>query len=269
MSRLFVSGNYEGIIDSILQHLTGVDLTALQLAHPVLDDFIKVRRGGGRCGLSSQCLISQTNYWANSGRQAELRAHWDSWIPSRVRTEVGTGITCMAHQDLTLYCGLKSGAVLVVDQNILTRAVLQGHTREVTSLAVSAELLVSLGRDQQVITWSVRHRVQLSSVTSPALLLSVLLTPHLPHRVLLGSDSGQILVFLQLGQGGQGGHLVQERRVAAHSGAVTCLAAGPDIFLSASQDGSAKLWSLGQLGGEVEHVRDLKGHLSPVSSSHT
>ena len=47
MSRLFVSGNYEGIIDSILQHLTGVDLTALQLAHPVLDEFIKVRRRGG------------------------------------------------------------------------------------------------------------------------------------------------------------------------------------------------------------------------------
>ena len=44
LSRLFVSGNYSGIIDLILHHLTGVDLTALQLAHPVLDQFIQVRR---------------------------------------------------------------------------------------------------------------------------------------------------------------------------------------------------------------------------------
>ena len=43
MSRLFVSGNYSGIIDLILHHLTGVDLTALQLAHPVLAQFIQVR----------------------------------------------------------------------------------------------------------------------------------------------------------------------------------------------------------------------------------
>ena len=166
LSRLFASGNYEVIIDLILQHLTGVELTALQLADPVLDQFIKAREGGGGecCVVSSQCLISQTNYWANSGRQAVLRDHWDSWIPSRVRTEVGGGITCLASQDLTIFCGLKSGAVLVVDQNILTRAVLSGHTREVTSLAVSEELLVSLARDQQIITWSVRHKV--GSLTS-------------------------------------------------------------------------------------------------------
>ena len=47
LSQLFVSGNYEGIIDLILQHLTGVELTALQLAHPVLAQFIEVR-GEGR-----------------------------------------------------------------------------------------------------------------------------------------------------------------------------------------------------------------------------
>ena len=32
----------------IFRHLTGVELTALQLSHPVLDQFIKVRRGVGR-----------------------------------------------------------------------------------------------------------------------------------------------------------------------------------------------------------------------------
>ena len=75
-------------------------------------------------------------------------------------------ITCLASHELTIFCGLKSGAVLVEDQNILDQAVLRGHTREVLSLAVSAELLVSLGRDQQVITWSVRQKV--SSLTSPS-----------------------------------------------------------------------------------------------------
>ena len=101
----------------------------------------------------------------------------------------------------------------------------------------------------------------------PSLLLCALLTPH---RVLLGSDSGDITVFLQLGQGGrQEGHLVKERSVAAHSGAVTCLAAGGNFLLSASQDGSAKLWSLGQLGLEVEYLRDLRGHQSQVSQAVT
>ena len=104
----------------------------------------------------------------------------------------------------------------------------------------------------------------------PSLLLCALLTPH---RVLLGSDSGDITVFLHLGQGGrqggrQEGHLVKERSVAAHSGAVTCLAAGGNFLLSASQDGSAKLWSLGQLGLEVEYLRDLRGHQSQVREGH-
>ena len=72
-------------------------------------------------------------------------------------------------------------------------------------------------------------------------------------------------MFVQLGQGGQQGHLVKERTVAAHSAGVSCLALGGNILLSASQDGSAKLWSLGQLGVEVEYLRDLRGHQSQVS----
>ena len=57
--QLFDSGNYEGIIDLILQHLTGVDLTALQLAHPVLAQFIQARRGreGGREG-GEWCVLT-------------------------------------------------------------------------------------------------------------------------------------------------------------------------------------------------------------------
>ena len=70
-------------------------------------------------------------------------------------------------------------------------------------------------------------------------------------------------MYLQLGPG----HLVKEGSMMAHSAAVTCLAAGDRFLVSASQDGSAKLWSLGQLEEklEVEHVRELCGHRSPVS----
>ena len=72
-------------------------------------------------------------------------------------------------------------------------------------------------------------------------------------------------MFLQLGPGG---HLVKERTVVAHSAPVTCMAAREDILVSASQDGSAKLWSLGQEEELVmEHVRDFQGHQSPVSPS--
>ena len=67
-------------------------------------------------------------------------------------------------------------------------------------------------------------------------------------------------MFLQLGPG----HLVKERSVAAHKAAVTCLAARQNSLVSACQDGSAKLWSLGQ-EEVMEHVRDLWGHQSPVS----
>ena len=42
LAQLFTTGNYEFIIENILNNLTGIDLTALQIAHPVLDTFIKV-----------------------------------------------------------------------------------------------------------------------------------------------------------------------------------------------------------------------------------
>lgn len=97
-------------------------------------------------------------------------------------------------------------------------------------------------------------------MSSACLQLCALITPRSPHRVLLGSESGDLAVFLQLGPG----HLVRERSVAAHRAGVTCLAAGVNILVSASQDGSAKLWSLGQ-EEVVGHLRDLQGHQSPVS----
>ena len=98
-------------------------------------------------------------------------------------------------------------------------------------------------------------------MSSPSLLLCALITPQSPPRVVLGSESGEISLFLQLGPG-----LVKERSLAAHSVGVSCLAAGSDLLVSASQDGTAKLWSLAQ--PEVELLRELRGHQSPVSGSH-
>ena len=102
---------------------------------------------------------------------------------------MGLAITCMAvsTQDLTIFCGLKSGDVMVQDQNILARAVLRGHSREVTSLAVSDDMLVSLARDHKVITWSVKHRVGSGYLLLHLLHLLHLFLHliHLPHRRLV------------------------------------------------------------------------------------
>ena len=43
LAQLFTSGSYEFIIEKILSFLDGIDLTALQTAHPVLDQFIQVK----------------------------------------------------------------------------------------------------------------------------------------------------------------------------------------------------------------------------------
>ena len=142
LSRLFSSGSYEGIIDSILGHLSGVELTALQVSVPACEQFIT------------------THYWSNAARQQRLQAHWDCWIPTRLRTELGQSVTCLAQHELSIFCGMKSGLVLVYDQNVLLQSELEGHEREVLGMAVSAELLVTVARDLQMISWSVRHKVR-------------------------------------------------------------------------------------------------------------
>ena len=43
LAQLFTCGSFEFIIDKILGLLDGIDLTALQTAHPVLDQFIQVK----------------------------------------------------------------------------------------------------------------------------------------------------------------------------------------------------------------------------------
>ena len=48
LARLFTSGSFDFIIKKVLDNLDGISLTALQMAHPVLDKFIEVK---GMCGI--------------------------------------------------------------------------------------------------------------------------------------------------------------------------------------------------------------------------
>ena len=193
----------------IFQHLSGVELTALQLSHSVLDQFIKVESS---LNINNKLPTFQTYFWGNAARLARLEEHWNTWIPSRVRTELGVSVTCLAHHDLNIFCGLKSGLVLVYDQNILPQCELEAHQREVLAMTVSAELLITVGRDLQMITWSVRHKVsqllppgigrlcnvqtKLSSVTTPSVIHSLKIAGGGgAERVYLGCETGQITVL--------------------------------------------------------------------------
>ena len=115
---------------------------------------------------------------------------------------------------------MKSGLVEVYDQNILLQTTLEGHKREVLGLDVSKDLLISISKDMQVITWSTRTKVRLSEIRSKRQYLyiqtcfcSVTMT-ILPlcvkiqdTHVFLGLETGQISVFLHLGRG----HLVKKQ----------------------------------------------------------
>ena len=48
LAMLFTSGSFDFIIKKVLDNLDGISLTALQMAHPVLDKFIEVK---GMCGI--------------------------------------------------------------------------------------------------------------------------------------------------------------------------------------------------------------------------
>ena len=77
------------------------------------------------------------------------------------------------------------------------------------------------------------------------------------ERLYLGCETGEITVLLHLG----GAHLVKAASLTGHTGRVTSLEADQELLVSASQDTTARLWSLSK--GTL--VRELVGHQSPVS----
>ena len=84
-------------------------------------------------------------------------------------------ITCLVQNNLEIFCGLKSGKILVYNQNlwqtsslgrtcfiiifplIVTR--LDKHKKEVVAMAIADDLLVSISKDGDLITWSIKTKV--------------------------------------------------------------------------------------------------------------
>ena len=117
--QLFTSGCYEIIVEKILKCLDGVDLMALQMVNNNMDAFIKVHISNILIIASYKfkfCL--KENFWKNSRKQQRLQNHWNIWFPQRTRLELNTLITCLAHNNLKLFCGMKNGTILVYDQNL-------------------------------------------------------------------------------------------------------------------------------------------------------
>ena len=123
--KLFTEGYYQGILEKIFHYFDGVDLTALQMAHPTLHHFINV---GRLFNLYFSLIISdfQINFWEKERNAAVLRRHWDMWFPRRTRLELGTVISSLVTTQLQIFCGMKNGRIAVYDQNLWPAAVLGG-----------------------------------------------------------------------------------------------------------------------------------------------
>ena len=68
-------------------------------------------------------------------------------------------ITCLQHFQMQIFCGLKNGKIMVYDQNLWLKSVLEKHRKEVTGMINSGDLLVSVSKDMDLITWSVKNKV--------------------------------------------------------------------------------------------------------------
>ena len=57
-------------------------------------------------------------FWTNEKKSKILTDHWNNWFPRRTRIEQGVMISCLAQSDLQIFCGLKTGKIIVYDQNL-------------------------------------------------------------------------------------------------------------------------------------------------------
>ena len=60
---------------------------------------------------------------------------------------------------MQIFCGLKNGKIVVYDQNLWEISVLDKHRKEVTGIKNSGDLLVSVSKDMDLITWSIKNKV--------------------------------------------------------------------------------------------------------------
>ena len=159
--KLFTEGSYQLVLEKIFSFFDGPDLVALQMASSKLQSFI------------------QDNFWENEHNSLILKNHWDIWFPKRTRLELNTVITCLVQNNLEIFCGLKSGKILVYNQNLWQTSSLgrsptwfiitvpiffsriEKHKKEIVAMATVDDLLVSISKDADLITWSMKNKVEI------------------------------------------------------------------------------------------------------------
>ena len=118
--KLFTEGSYQLVLEKIFSFFDGPDLVALQMASSKLQNFI------------------QENFWENEHNSLILKSHWDIWFPKRTRLELNTVITCLVQNNLEIFCGLKSGKILVFNQNLWqTSSLGRNPTRLITTIPLN------------------------------------------------------------------------------------------------------------------------------------
>ena len=72
------------------------------------------------------------------------------------------------------------------------------HKKEVVAMATADDLLVSISKDADLITWSMKNKTMHGRVKLPGQAHSLCIHSS---RIFLGMESGSVLVFLILGKG--------------------------------------------------------------------
>ena len=91
------------------------------------------------------CCVAGQVWAAGRGGAGRLARHWEAWLPGRVRTELDAPVTALAvwREQLQVWCGIRTGALVVLDRNLVVLARLEAHTRQVTGLLVATAIAVS------------------------------------------------------------------------------------------------------------------------------
>jgi len=228
---------FQHIVEKILDHCSGALLTALQYGGaPILANII------------------QQKVWLSPKGEKRLKNHWDNFLPTRIRTERQIEILSVAQADLQIFIGLKSGLIEAYDQSLLLQEKMEKHTREVISLAISSDILVSIGKDLAVCTWNVKTKTLHCSLklASPGLSCT-----FQADSLFIGHYEGEVSWFHHLGKG----HLMLKKRLEGHKGKVAAMDCDTKFLVTGGHDKVVKVWGVGT--GSV--VRDLRGHLGQIT----
>jgi hypothetical protein len=164
------------------------------------------------------------------------------------KADQGAMITCMAASARAglLFVGLSSGDLVAVDLALKARVgcVSLAHTGGVQSLSADdqSQLLVSGGADGSIVLWrcsaSIERMCALGTVSGHV--LSVCLAANVGY-VFVGDAEGQVHRLGMRGEDGVGAHTASHV-VAQHQSAVYALEYVDGLVVSASGDGTVRVW---------------------------